>query len=326
VSGALVYLAFVLGLVMVIRGADWFVEAAVWIARRTGISEVIVGATIVSVGTTLPELSVSTYSSWVGSPDVALGNAIGSCICNIALIFAISIAVRAIPIRSDSFYTRGIIMLAAAVAVTVLSMDGTLNRLDGVILLGVLVANIIYVVRTELSPSQREAERHVSSAEPEASSARRLFPLSTMGQVAQFVMGAATVAVGSRFLVTSATTIAEMLGISEKVIGLTIVSVGTSLPELATAITSLIKGHQSLSAGNILGANFIDLTAVLGFASVVNPITVGSGFIMLDFPVMLVVMGALMLFAVTRRTLARWEGFILLAMYAAYLGVLFIYG
>lgn len=325
-SGALVYLAFVLGLVMVIRGADWFVEAAVWIARRTGISEVIVGATIVSVGTTLPELSVSTYSSWVGSPDVALGNAIGSCICNIALIFAISIAVRAIPIRSDSFYTRGIIMLAAAVAVTVLSMDGTLNRLDGVILLGVLVANIIYVVRTELSPSQREAERHVSSAEPEASSARRLFPLSTMGQVAQFVMGAATVAVGSRFLVTSATTIAEMLGISEKVIGLTIVSVGTSLPELATAITSLIKGHQSLSAGNILGANFIDLTAVLGFASVVNPITVGSGFIMLDFPVMLVVMGALMLFAVTRRTLARWEGFILLAMYAAYLGVLFIYG
>jgi len=326
VSGALVYLAFVLGLVMVIRGADWFVEAAVWIARRTGISEVIVGATIVSVGTTLPELSVSTYSSWVGSPDVALGNAIGSCICNIALIFAISIAVRAIPIRSDSSYTRGIIMLAAAVAVTVLSMDGTLNRLDGVILLGVLVANIIYVVRTELSPSQREAERHVSSAEPEASSARRLFPLSTMGQVAQFVMGAATVAVGSRFLVTSATTIAEMLGISEKVIGLTIVSVGTSLPELATAITSLIKGHQSLSAGNILGANFINLTAVLGFASVVNPITVGSGFIMLDFPVMLVVMGALMLFAVTRRTLARWEGFILLAMYAAYLGVLFIYG
>jgi len=326
VSGALVYLAFVLGLVMVIRGADWFVEAAVWIARRTGISEVIVGATIVSVGTTLPELSVSTYSSWVGSPDVALGNAIGSCICNIALIFAISIAVRAIPIRSDSFYTRGIIMLAAAVAVTVLSMDGTLNRLDGVILLGVLVANIIYVVRTELSPSQREAERHVSSAEPEASSARRLFPLSTMGQVAQFVMGAATVAVGSRFLVTSATTIAEMLGISEKVIGLTIVSVGTSLPELATAITSLINGHQSLSAGNILGATFIDLTAVLGFASVVNPITVGSGFIMLDFPVMLVVMGALMLFAVTRRTLARWEGFILLAMYAAYLGVLFIYG
>ena len=325
-SGALVYLAFVLGLVMVIRGADWFVEAAVWIARRTGISEVIVGATIVSVGTTLPELSVSTYSSWVGSPDVALGNAIGSCICNIALIFAISIAVRAIPIRSDSFYTRGIIMLAAAVAVTVLSMDGTLNRLDGVILLGVLVANIIYVVRTELSPSQREAERHVSSAEPEASSARRLFPLSTMGQVAQFVMGAATVAVGSRFLVTSATTIAEMLGISEKVIGLTIVSVGTSLPELATAITSLIKGHQSLSAGNILGANFIDLTAVLGFASVVNPITVGSGFIMLDYPAMLAFMGALMLFALTRRTLARWEGFILLAMYAAYLGALFIYG
>ncbi|NLU41086.1 MAG: calcium/sodium antiporter [Firmicutes bacterium] len=325
-SGALVYLAFVLGLVMVIRGADWFVEAAVWIARRTGISEVIVGATIVSVGTTLPEVSVSTYSSWVGSPDVALGNAIGSCICNIALIFAISIAVRAIPIRSDSFYAKGIIMLAAAVVVTVLSMDGTLSRLDGFILLGVLVANIIYVVMTELSSSQREAEHHVSSAEPEASSARRLFPLSTMGQVAQFVMGAATVAVGSRFLVTSATTIAEMLGISEKVIGLTIVSVGTSLPELATAITSLIKGHQSLSAGNILGANFIDLTAVLGFASVVNPITVGSGFIMLDFPVMLVVMGALMLFAVTRRTLARWEGFILLAMYAAYLGVLFIYG
>ncbi len=325
-SGVLVYLAFVLGLVMVIRGADWFVESAVWIARRTGIPEVIVGATIVSVGTTLPELSVSTYSSWIGSPDVALGNAIGSCICNIALIFAISIAVRAIPISSNSFYTKGIIMLAAAVVVTVLSMDGTLNRPDGVILVGVLVANIIYVVRTELSSSQRDAGHDVTLAESDAPSARRLFPLSTMGQVAQFVMGAATVAVGSRFLVTSATTIAEMLGISEKVVGLTIVALGTSLPELATAITSLVKGHQSLSAGNILGANFINLTAVLGFASLTNPVPVGSSTIMLDYPVMLALMGALMLFAVTRRTLARWEGFVLLGIYVAYLAALFMYG
>jgi cation:H+ antiporter len=326
VSGISVYLAFALGLVMVIRGADWFVESAVWIARRTGIPQVIVGATIVSVGTTLPELSVSTYSSWIGSPDVALGNAIGSCICNIALIFGISIAVRAVQIRNNSFYLRAVTMLAAAVIVAILSMDGALDRRDGIILLAVLVANIIYVVRTEFRSCSGEAEEDGCSADPDASSARRLLPLSTIGQAVQFAIGAAAVAIGSRFLVSSATTIAEMLGISEKVIGLTIVAVGTSLPEFATAVTALIKGHQSLSAGNIVGANFINLTAVLGFASIVNPIPIGSSSIMLDYPVMLGVMGALILFALTKRTLSRWEGCVLLAGYAAYLAALFIYG
>ena len=223
-SGVLVYLAFVLGLVMVIRGADWFVESAVWIARRTGIPEVIVGATIVSVGTTLPELSVSTYSSWIGSPDVALGNAIGSCICNIALIFAISIAVRAIPISSNSFYTKGIIMLAAAVVVTVLSMDGTLNRPDGVILVGVLVANIIYVVRTELSSSQRDAAR-VTLAESDAPSARRLFPLSTMGRVIEW----------GQIVASSVNTMQRCWASRKKWLG-SDRALGTSLPELATAI------------------------------------------------------------------------------------------
>ena len=204
-------------------------------------------------------------------------------------------------------------MLAAAVVVTVLSMDGTLDRRDGVILLAVLVANIIYVVRTELTSCSGEVEGDACTTGPDDSSVRRLFPLNTMGQVAQFAIGAATVAVGSRFLVSSATAIAEMLGISEKVIGLTIVALGTSLPELATALTALIKGYQSLSAGNVVGANFINLTAVLGFASIVNPVPVGSSTVILDYPVMLGAMGALILFAATKRTLARWEGCVLLA-------------
>jgi cation:H+ antiporter len=117
-----------------------------------------------------------------------------------------------------------------------------------------------------------------------------------------------------------------MLGISEKVIGLTIVALGTSLPELATALTALIKGYQSLSAGNVVGANFTNLTAVLGFASIVNPVPVGSSTVILDYPVMLGAMGALILFAATKRTLARWEGCVLLAAYAAYIAALFIYG
>lgn len=323
------YLAFAAGLILVIRGADWFVESAVWMARKTGMSEVLVGATIVSVGTTLPELSVSTYSSIVGSSQIALGNAIGSCIFNIGFTLGISIAVRALPINDRIFNSRAVLMLAAAVLATVLSADGNLSRVDGALLLGALIAYVVYLIRSQrpaTDAGDTEVDQGPTPAETDAPTSQRLFPLSTIGQVAQFVVGALTVAIGSRLLVSSATTIAETLGISEAVIGLTIVAAGTSLPELATAVTALIKGHQSLSAGNIVGANFINLTAVLGVSSMVNPIAVGSSSLLLDYPVMLALMGALILFAAIRRTLARWQGCILLVAYVAYSIALFTRG
>jgi cation:H+ antiporter len=338
VKDVVVYLTFAVGLLLVIKGADWFVESAVWMARKTGMSEVLVGATIVSVGTTLPELSVSTYSSIVGTSQVALGNAIGSCIVNIGFILGISVAARALPVNGKAFDSRAILMLLAAVLATVLSADGSLSRIDGALLLAALAANIVFLIRSqrraidaddaesEHGTSKTEADPSPTSAEAHASNSQRIFPLNAIGQLAQFVIGALTVALGSRMLVSSATTIAERLGISEVVIGLTIVSMGTSLPELATAVTSLIKGHQSLSAGNIVGANLINLTAVLGVSALVNPIPISGSSLLLDYPVMLALMGILILFAATGRALTRWQGCILLAVYVAYSTALFMRG
>lgn len=325
-----VYLMFILGLILVIKGADWFVEAAVWMARKTGMAEVLVGATIVSVGTTLPELAVSTYSAYTGSPDVAFGNAVGSCIFNIAVILGLSVAVRPLQVDGRLFGTRALMMLAAAVVVTMLSIDGGLETIDGLVLVAILVAYIIYLVRTQRAPGAEDAKTKQvqDSVLPDSidSSPRSLFPSTTLGQVVQFIVGALAVAIGSRLLVSAATTIAEMLGISEVVIGLTIVSIGTSLPELATAITALAKGHQSLSAGNIVGANFLNITAVLGFSALVNRIPVAGSSLMLDFPVMLALMAALILFSSIGRKLTRWQGIVFLAAYVAYATAQFVRG
>jgi len=305
---------------MVIKGADWFVEAAIWMARKTGIAEVLVGATIVSIGTTLPELAVSTYSSYAGYTDVALGNAVGSSIFNLGVILGVSILVRPIMIDAKPFGSRAILMLAAAVLVTILAIDGGLERTDGLLLIAVVAAYIAHLIRSQRFNADKVSEREdgYGSETSTESSHGHLFPLTTPGQILQFIAGALTVAVGSRFLVSTATSIAEALGIPEIVIGLTIVAAGTSLPELATAIASLIKGHQSLSAGNIVGASFLNMTSVLGFSSLVNRVTIAGSCLLLDFPVMLALMAALILFATIGRRLTRWQGVFFLAVYIAY--------
>lgn len=327
-SNPTAYLMFIVGLVLVIKGADWFVEAAVWMAKKTGMPEVLVGATIVSVGTTLPELAVSTFSSFTGYPDVALGNAVGSCIFNIAVILGLSIAIRPLEIEGKLFSTRALIMLAAAVLATVLSIDGDLERIDGVILLAGLATYIIYLVRSQRSVTDEQdtsAQEAQDAAPPSSSSDKpgHIFPSTTPGQVLQFIAGALAVAIGSRFTVSAATTIAEMLGVPEIVIGLTIVAIGTSMPELATAITALAKGHQSLSAGNVVGANFLNMTAVLGFSSLVNRVPIAGSSLLLDFPVMLALIAALTLFASIGRKLTRWQGIVFLVAYIAYTAVQF---
>ena len=308
---------------MVIRGADWFVSASIWIARKVSVPEVLVGATLVSLGTTLPELSISAYSSYRGFGAVAYGNAVGSCIANIGLIMGGTVALKSLPIKDTLFFRNAILMIGATAVLVVFSANGSLERWNGVALLAMMLAYYLYLARlTKLSSAEPWPDEHTEP--PKGRLSRSLD--SVLGKSLQFVAGAAAIAVGSRFIVTSATSLAEILGIPERAIALTLIALGTSLPELATALTALSKGHQALSAGNIMGANFLNITAVLGVASTIGPVPTGQKAMSIDYPFMLILMVGLLVFATTSRRLSRYEGVALLSIYLLYIVIVFLTG
>ena len=269
---------FAFGLLLLIKGGDWFVEGATSIAQRFHVPELLIGATVVSIGTTLPEVMVSATSALSGHGEIAYGNAIGSIICNTALIAAVTIAVR------------------PAAAPLVPSDEMPLPEADA-------------HDNDETTPSS---------------------PL--MAALAKLTLGAALIAVGADLLVDNGTKIAEALGVPESVIALTFVALGTSLPELVTAITSLLKGHGSLSLGNVIGANIFNLVLVSGVSVTLSPFDVPAGTtllghpasLVLDIPVMLAVMALLTLPALLRGKLYRWQGIALLGVYVAFCTLQFV--
>jgi len=314
-------LLFAVGLVLLIKGGGWFVDGATGIAHRFHIPELIIGATIVSAGTTLPEVMVSAASALSGHGDIAYGNAIGSIICNTALIAAITVAVR--PPKVDGASLKVPVMFffgAAAVYAAVAYFLGEFSRLVGVGLLAIFAVYMVYTVLQVKNLPQQEKEK--SPMEEYSSPVR---------DVVQLVIGAAAVAFGADLLVDNGTLIAQALGVPESVIALTFVALGTSLPELVTAITSLVKGHGALSLGNIIGANLFNLVLVSGISVLLSPFavpaskTIGgmNASLVLDIPLMFFVMAFLTLPAIKRGKLERWQGVTLLCVYAAYIGFQF---
>ena len=314
----------IVGLLLLIKGGDWFVDGATGIARRFHLPEILIGATVVSIGTTLPEVMVSAGAAFQGSGEIAYGNAIGSIICNTSLIAALTIAIK--PGKADrktmtipvSFFFG-----AAALYCFIAYYFGKFHRVTGIILLAIFA---IYMTTTVLSmkknPTETSNEPH---EEPEKGN---LFK-----DIALLVVGAVLIAFGADFLVDNAIIIAEKVGVSEKVIGLTIVAVGTSLPEFVTAITSLIKGHGSLSLGNIIGANLFNLVFVSGAAITINPFdlpkaeTLVFGLnpsLVIDIPIMFAVMLILTVPTMIKQKLSRWQGISLLGIYAAFLALQFV--
>ena len=236
-------LLFIVGLLCLIKGGDWFVDGATGIARRFHVPELLIGATVVSIGTTLPEVMVSTTSALTGHGEIAYGNAIGSVICNAALIAAITIAVRPGKVDPKSLRTPvAFFFVAAAFYAGVAYITGSFTRPVGLILLAMFVAYIVCnVLAMKNAPAPEEAEE----TDENGSLAKELGLLA---------VGAVLIAVGANLLVDNGTLIAQALGVPESVIALTFVALGTSLPELVTAITSLAKGHGALSLGNVIGA------------------------------------------------------------------------
>ena len=318
-------LLFIVGLVCLIKGGDWFVDGASAMARKFHLPELLIGATVVSIGTTLPEVMVSTMSALSGHGEIAYGNAIGSVICNTALIAAITIAVKPGPADPKTlripvafFYVAAAIYCVAAYAM------GRFTRTMGLIMLAVFAAYMVVNVR-----SMKSGAAAAQSDDKEDESSEKDVPMPKI--LLLLVLGAALIAVGANLLVENGTLIAQALGVPESVIALTFVALGTSLPELVTAITSLAKGHGALSLGNVIGANVFNLVLVSGVSVTLAPFVVPQSAVfmghnsslILEIPVMLLVMSILTIPTLLRGKLTRGQGIILLLIYAVFCGIQF---
>ncbi len=309
-------LLFAVGLVLLIKGGDWFVDGATGIARKFHIPELLIGATVVSIGTTLPEVMVSATSALTGHGEIAYGNAIGSVICNTALIAAITVAVRPGKVDPKSLRTPVLFFFAAAAIYMVTAyFTGYFSRPIGLIMLAIFIAYILITVRQMRGAPAEAGEDGGDDAER-----------SLAMNLVLLVVGAVLIAVGADLLVDNGTLIAQALGVPESVIALTFVALGTSLPELVTAITSLVKGHSSLSLGNVIGANLFNLVLVSGVSATLAPFSIPQNSVIagmnaslvVDLPVMLFVMAFLTLPALVRGKLSRVQGVVLLCIYAAF--------
>ena len=312
-------LLFIVGLLFLIKGGDWFVDGASALARRFHLPELLIGATVVSIGTTLPEVMVSTMSALSGHGEIAYGNAIGSVICNAALIAAITIAVRPGKVDPKTLKMPVLFFFAAAAVYCVAAYGfGKFTRPRGFIMLAMFVA---YMAANVIQMKNAPAEQHDDEEEA--------MPLPKM--LVLLVAGAVLIAVGANLLVDNGTLIAQALGVPESVIALTFVALGTSLPELVTAITSLIKGHSDLSLGNVVGANVFNLVLVSGVSVTLAPFTVPqsatifgmNSSLVLELPVMLAVMVLLTAPALLKGKLSRAQGVALLVIYAVFCGIQF---
>ncbi len=309
-------LLFGIGLLFLIKGGDWFVDGATAIAHRFHVSELLIGATVVSIGTTLPEVMVSAASAIGGHGEIAYGNAIGSVICNTALIAALTIAIRPSAVDKKALRMPVAFFFAAAVIYALTAyLAGYFSRAIGLVLLAMFA---VYLYLT-ISQARRESAAPAQAA-PEAAQD----PL--WREVLLLVTGAALIAACAHLLVDNGTLIAQALGVPESVIALTFVALGTSLPELVTAVTSLIKGHSALSLGNIIGANLFNLVLVSGTAATLAPFTLPQGktiggmnaSLAVDMPLMFAVMLLITVPALCKGRLSRWQGVTLLCLYAAF--------
>ena len=314
-------LKLAVGIFLITKGADWFTEAAVRIAEATHVPRVIIGATIVSLATTMPEFTVSTYSALTERADFAVGNAIGSTVCNIGLILGTCLMIRPMLIdRPLLSLQQGLIMIGAGAMVTLLGIDGGLSRLDSIPLILGLIGYIYYSVRAARSERSKALLELVDMADGDVDESG----INLRREILFFLLGAGCVIFGSRWLVNSAELIARRLGVPELIIGITLVALGTSLPEYVTALTATIKGYQEISVGNIMGADILDILWVLGGTSFAERLSIQNQTKVLDFPVMLLLMIMLTLFARTRNRISRLEGFGLFLVYVVYLAVMFL--
>ena len=305
-----IYLGFALGVLIIVKGGDYFVDAASWIAEVSGIPKFIVGATIVSMATTLPEIIVSSMAAYSGSVDMAIGNSVGSVIANTGLILAISIMFMPMAFKRSLLAFKGMHLIIVIIALWLLSLSGKLTTTSGLILLVLFIAFIVENVY-----SAKRTEGNIEEDRP--SHSKRDITVNVL----KFIVGALGIVIGSRLLVNNGCSIAELLGVPENIVGLTAVAIGTSLPELVTTINAIVRKEFSLSAGNIIGANIIDTALILPICAFISKgsIPVSAQNLRLDMPLSLILTIITIVPALIRGKFSRWQGVLALCIYLAYL-------
>ncbi len=311
--------AVIVGLILLVWGADRFVTGAAAIARNAGVSPMLIGLTIVGFGTSAPEILVSGMAAYQGNPGLAIGNALGSNIANIGLILGITALITPLKVASDTLKREYPMLLAATLFTLALMLDGVLGRLDGVLLLTGLVVLLYGMVRIDLKRRANDPLELEFDAElPEK--------MATGKALLYFFVGLALLLISSRMLVWGAANIAAAFGISDLVIGLTIVALGTSLPELAAGVASALKGEHDIAIGNVIGSNMYNLLAVLPMPALLAPGEFAPEALIRDMPVMIGLTLALFLmgrgFGAPGR-ISRPEGLLLALTFVAYQGLLF---
>lgn len=309
-----VVIMFIIGLVLIVKGGDIFVDAATWIAEATGIPKFIIGATVVSFATTLPEMIVSVIAAAKGQNDMAVGNAVGSVTANIGLIMSISILCMPALVKRKEVAFKGTLMIAAVAALALFINNLSLTTVQSVIMIIIFAVFMIENIlqgKSSLSESKDDEKSEVNGK-------------SIVANILKFVVGALGIVVGADLLVDDDTIIARGLGVSEAIIGVTIIAVGTSLPELVTTITAIAKKQSELSIGNIIGANIIDITLILPVCAFISngTLEIGKQSAYLDVFVCLAVAFIAIVPTIITKKLNRWQGALMICIYIGYVAVL----
>ncbi len=312
-----IVLLFAAGLVCIIKGGDLFVDAAGWIAEASGIPKFIIGATIVSFATTLPEMLVSVFAALEGNADIAVGNAVGSVTANTGLIMCLSLVCMTCLMERRQFGVKACLLLAAILSLFGFTRDGRLSVAEGLLVLvifaGFLAESLISARREQGTELKEDEERPAVSGKTVA------------GNIVKFVLGAAGIVLGAQLLIDNGSAIAALLGVPDAIVAATMIAVGTSLPELVTTLTAIRKKESSLSVGNIIGANIMDLTLILPLCSLIlgKPLPVQSQGMLLDIPACLIICAAVLVPALWKGKFQRWMGFLAGGLYIVYLTVMF---
>ena len=312
-----IVLFFAAGLICIIKGGDLFVDAASWIAEASGIPKFIIGATIVSFATTLPEMLVSVFAALEGSADIAVGNAVGSVTANVGLIMCLSLVCMDCAMSRKQFGVKACLLLAAILVLFAFTRDGQLSIGESVFILlifaGFIVESLIAARREQGTEVAEDTERPAVNGKTIAVN------------IVKFVVGAAAIVLGAQLLIDNGSAIASLLGVPDAIVAATMIAIGTSLPELVTTLTAIRKKQSSLSVGNIIGANIMDLTLIMPLCSLIlgKPLTVENQGMLLDIPACLIICAAALVPALWKGKFQRWMGFLAGGLYIVYLTVMF---
>jgi len=315
--GITTILILIAGLVLLVAGAEVLVKGASRIAFMFGLSPLVIGLTIVAYGTSSPELMVSVQSSLAGQPDIALGNVVGSNIFNVLLILGISALITPLVVAQQLIRLDVPILIGVSCLTLMFGLDGKISRVDGAIfLIGIILYTTFLLIQSRKERNPEVTEEYES--EYGGSTARS--PQQIAINIGFIVLGLGLLVLGSKFLVDSSIAIARSFGVSELVIGLTLVAAGTSLPELATSVVASMRGERDIAVGNVIGSNIFNILAVLGGSSLFSAdgLTVSASALRFDIPVMIAVAVICLPVFITGQLIARWEGLLFLSYYVAY--------